>query len=347
MVPEALEGTTRTSNTTSQMTKNSNHITFNSNGKLLLTGEYVVLDGALSLAIPTTYGQSLKIEPINESKLIWKSLDEKGSVWFEDTFEIIYNEISLSVRNDSTISERLLQILNAAKQLNPDFLNAKQGFSITTKLDFPRQWGLGTSSTLINNLAQWAQVDAYQLLEKTFGGSGYDIACAQHHTPITYQLCNADEIQSQPFDCAQGETIKHDKKRNINEVNFNPSFKNHLYFVYLNEKQNSRDGIAQFKKNRSDLSDSISEINNITQNIMSCKTIENFIMLIEEHENIISKIIKQNPVKARLFSDFNGGIKSLGAWGGDFILVAAHNNPTDYFSEKGFKTIIPFKDMIR
>ena len=43
-----------------------------SNGKLLLTGEYVVLDGALSLAIPTRYGQSLTIEPINDSKLIWE-----------------------------------------------------------------------------------------------------------------------------------------------------------------------------------------------------------------------------------------------------------------------------------
>ncbi|MFD1163660.1 GYDIA family GHMP kinase [Hwangdonia seohaensis] len=327
------------------MAENLNNITFNSNGKLLLTGEYVVLDGALSLAIPTKYGQSLEVEPINESKLIWRSLDEKGSVWFEDTFEIIKNEISHSVRNNNTISDRLLQILNATKQLNPDFLNSNGGFKITTKLDFPRHWGLGTSSTLVNNMAQWAQVDAYKLLENTFGGSGYDIACAQHNTAITYQLFN-EGILKKPFDCAQGDTIKHDKKRNIDEIDFNPSFKNHLYFVYLNEKQNSRDGIAQYKNYRSNLSDSISEINDITQNIISCKTLENFIFLIEKHENIISKIIKQSPVKASLFNDFNGGIKSLGAWGGDFILVASLNNPTHYFSQKGFKTIIPFEDMI-
>ena len=36
----------------------------------------------------------------------------------------------------------------------------KNGFKVTTKLDFPKNWGLGTSSTLINNIAQWAQVDA-------------------------------------------------------------------------------------------------------------------------------------------------------------------------------------------
>ena len=37
---------------------------FYSPGKLLLTGEYVVLDGAKSLAIPTIFGQSLNITSI-------------------------------------------------------------------------------------------------------------------------------------------------------------------------------------------------------------------------------------------------------------------------------------------
>lgn len=324
---------------------------FYSNGKLLLTGEYVVLDGALALAIPTKYGQSLEIESINESKLIWKSLDEKGRIWFDDEFLI--DEIttlrlrsvqtSQTPRND--VSKRLLQILNAAKKLNPDFLNTKQGFRVTTKLDFPRDWGLGTSSTLINNIAEWANIDAYQLLEETFGGSGYDIACAQHDTAITYQLFN-EGILKKPFDCAQGDTIKHDKKRNIKELNFNPSFKNHLYFVYLNQKQNSRDGIVMYKNNTSDLSDYISEINQITHSIISCKTLDDFILLTERHENIISKIIHHKPVKERLFNDFNGSIKSLGAWGGDFILVASRENPTSYFSKKGFSTLITYKDMI-
>ena len=58
--------------------------TYYSNGKLLLTGEYLVLDGALSLAVPTQFGQSLTVETIDERKLIWKSLDEKGNIWFEN-----------------------------------------------------------------------------------------------------------------------------------------------------------------------------------------------------------------------------------------------------------------------
>nr|WP_034045766.1 GYDIA family GHMP kinase [Wocania ichthyoenteri] len=325
------------------MTKNLNHITFNSNGKLLLTGEYLVLNGALSLAIPTKYGQSLEIESINESKLIWKSLDEKGNAWFEGEFLADKITTSQAPRND--VSDRLIQILNVAKQLNPNFLNNQNGFNVTTSLGFPRDWGLGTSSTLINNIAQWANIDAYELLENTFGGSGYDIACAQYNKPITYKLINS-EVLKQPFHCAQGDIIKHDEKRLIKEVNFNPSFKDHLYFLYLNKKQNSRDGIAQFKNNTSDLSESISQINNITKSIMSCETLDIFISLIEKHENIISEIIKEKPVKDLLFSDFSGGIKSLGAWGGDFILVASKDNPKAYFKKKGFNTIIPFRDMI-
>ena len=42
---------------------------FYSHGKLLLTGEYVVLDGAKALAIPTNKGQYLTVKPIDEPKV--------------------------------------------------------------------------------------------------------------------------------------------------------------------------------------------------------------------------------------------------------------------------------------
>ncbi|HUH45900.1 MAG TPA: hypothetical protein VLZ54_02000, partial [Arenibacter sp.] len=61
---------------------------FYSNGKLLITGEYLVLDGALSLAIPTLYGQSLTIRPTSEKQLSWKSVDEKGKPWFEVIYRL-------------------------------------------------------------------------------------------------------------------------------------------------------------------------------------------------------------------------------------------------------------------
>ena len=306
--------------------------TFYSNGKLLLTGEYVVLNGANALAIPTRFGQSLNVESITENKIFWKSFDNQGNIWFENEFKI--EQLMLNqAQHENEISERLSQILNAAKQLNPKFLTGSEGYSVESKLTFPREWGLGSSSTLINNVAQWANIDAFKLLKLTFGGSGYDIACAQNNFPITYQL-------KTPFDCSQ-----HDKKI-INQVTFNPVFKDCLYFVYLNKKQNTRDGIAHYRKNASNLSSEISEINNLTLKFLDCKLLDEFENLVDRHELLISKVIEQEPIKSILFKDFKGSIKSLGAWGGDFVLVTSKADPTSYFKARGFNTVIPFDNMI-
>jgi hypothetical protein len=51
-------------------------------------------------------------------------------------------------------------------------------------------------------------------------------------------------------------------------------------------------------------------------------------------------------VKEALFPDFKGIIKSLGAWGGDFVLVISKENPNEYFIAKGYETIIPYDQMI-
>ena len=297
---------------------------FYSNGKLLISGEYVVLDGAVSLALPTKFGQSLRVENINEPKIIWKSLNEKGQVWFQDEF-VLKEGVLVSSKNDE-VSLRLIEIFQAAKSLNADFLDAGLGYSVSTVLDFPKNWGLGTSSTLINNIASWAQVDAYTLLDKTFGGSGYDIACAQCDSPITYQL-------------------QKDKKQ-VSVVNFNPFFKERLFFVHLNKKQNSRDGIKHYREHKENLGQSIKTINETTSAMLACDSLESFQILIEKHESVIADITKQTPVKESLFSDFKGAIKSLGAWGGDFVLVASKTDPVSYFGSKGYHTVIPYKDMI-
>ena len=306
--------------------------TFYSNGKLLITGEYVVLDGALSLAVPTTHGQILKVNPITSKKIIWKSFDDKGKLWFEDEF-YFENENLAPKQTKNPISEKLSEILNVAKQLNTDFLKERHGFEVESKLSFPRDWGLGSSSTLINNIANWANIDAYKLLELTFGGSGYDIACAQYDSSITYQIFKSPE-----------NTLNDTRK--ISKVDFNPKFKDCLYFVHLNRKQNSRDGIEHYKKNRLNISNELSEINDITSKIIDCSQLNEFESLIDQHEAIISKIIKLEPIKNQLFKDFNGSIKSLGAWGGDFVLATSIKEPTEYFESKGFGTIIPFDHMI-
>lgn len=301
--------------------------TFNSNGKLLITGEYVVLDGAKALAIPTKYGQRLTVERTNATILDWKSYDENGKLWFAEAFAFDDGKILNQNKNENAIAIRLMQILKAAKALNPDFLNTSSGYSASTHLDFKRTWGLGTSSTLINNIAQWANIDAYRLLEKTFGGSGYDIACAQHNTSITFQLSNA-------------------KHPIVNPVAFNPSFKNQLYFVYLNKKQNSREGIETYKTLNRVNDDILKDITDITEKLITTKTLYDFEVLLDQHEHLIAEIIHQEPIKSKLFKDFEGSVKSLGAWGGDFVLVTSKSNPSAYFKSKGFETVIPYSEMV-
>lgn len=300
--------------------------TFYSHGKLLLTGEYLVLDGALALAVPALFGQSLQVHSSSEPRLRWQSFDHNKVMWFETEFKLTNNTIQSGIIDANPLSERLFQILNAAQQLNPEFLSAQTGYDINTQMDFPKNWGLGTSSTLINNVANWANVDAYELLKLTFGGSGYDIACAQAPKSLTYQLKSTKQV-----------TL----------VNFDPPFKQHIYFVHLNKKQDSREGIAQYRDNTADLTASISKITTITKGMISSETLEGFQDLMDAHEELISETIHQTPVKTKLFSDFKGSIKSLGAWGGDFVMVASETDPRAYFESKGYRTILSYSEMVR
>lgn len=296
-----------------------------SNGKLLLTGEYVVLDGALALAVPTKLGQSLTVEPISEKVIKWTSFDANKTVWYKNTFTF-NNGVLKSVNDDST-TLMLIKVFEAINKLNPTFFKSNNGFNVTTQLNFLQNWGLGSSSTLINNIANWATVDPYKLLELTFGGSGYDIACASHNSPIAY--------------------LTKQFERTISEVNFCPSFSDQLFFVHLNQKQNSREGIKHYNLLKGNLTKEIKEISSITLKMITSDTIDEFEELIEEHESIISKITKQETVKSRLFNDYTfGSIKSLGAWGGDFVLVTGTKENMSYFENKGYHTIITYKEMI-
>ncbi len=299
---------------------------FYSHGKLLLTGEYVVLDGASAFALPTKKGQYLSVKPIQEQKLIWKSFDENNAIWFEDEFNL---KDLKKYNNFSGVSEKLLEILYAAQQINKSFLSEKNGFYVTTKLTFNREFGLGSSSTLIANIAKWANVDPYQLLWSSFKGSGYDLACAINNSSLQYQIIsNIPQVKPLPF-C--------------------PIFKDKIYFVYLNKKQDSKEGIALYKElNEVHKKKAIIKINQITDNIINCKTLEEFNKLLLLHENIISDLINIATVQKTFFKDYNKGVvKSLGAWGGDFILVTVSvESDIDYFKEKGYTNIYSYKEML-
>ena len=299
--------------------------TFYSHGKLLISAEYAVLDGALALALPTKFGQSLSVESTTENTILWKSISNEGAVWFEAEFTIDAT-LKISTTNTSDVAVRLVQVLDALQQLNPLLFEAQQGYALTSTLEFPENWGLGSSSTLINNLAQWAQVDAFKLLALTFGGSGFDIACAQQDTGVLYQLEKG--------------------KPTVKPVEFLPPFSDALFFVHRNQKQNSRDGIRSYKTLTADQSLDFSGLNSLTLDFLNCTDLKTFESLIEQHERYISTLIQQPPLKEALFSDYEGAIKSLGAWGGDFFLATGNAAAVEYFKAKGYTTVVGYSDMI-
>ncbi|MCD0468219.1 GYDIA family GHMP kinase [Flavobacterium sp. JAS] len=300
--------------------------TFYSNGKLLITGEYLVLDGAKAFALPTKFGQNLIVENGSNKEIQWKSYDFDQHLWFEDIisfFEIIDN----TPTQIETVKSTLVNILHEAFLLNSDFINNAEGYKISTQLTFPKNWGLGTSSTLLNNIAQWTKIDAFTLLKNSFGGSGYDIACAQNNMPIIYHL-----EQTLPA---------------VETIQFSPDFTKNIYFIYLNKKQNSKAAINAYYNNKNqNLAQNILDNNKITEAVLNAKTLKEFAFALEKHEVHLSNILELETIKEIAFPDFNGVIKSLGAWGGDFVMAVSKENPTAYFNSKGYETILTYNEMI-
>ena len=292
---------------------------FYSHGKLLLSAEYAVLDGAKALALPTKLGQKLKVKTTHSQKIEWKSYDFQNKLWFETSLTLS----NLTYEKNNQTSWHLSQCFKAIKKLRPQVLESS-GLEFSSYLEFPQNWGLGSSSTLVNNLAQWAKVDAYSLLAASFGGSGYDIGCAQYPHPIIYW-----QKQGKPH---------------IEKAAFNPPFRDQLFFVHRNQKQNTREAIANYKALKKSKEFDFTALDKLTLALSKSDELENFETLIAKHELIIASLIKQTPLKNSHFEDYNGAIKSLGAWGGDFFMATGKDR--GYFKNKGYNTILPFDQII-
>lgn len=294
---------------------------------MLLTGEYAVLDGAKALGLPTRKGQHLVVKRTTSSDLIWESLDEHGKPWFESTISLF--DFSPVNTTDEHVSSYLQKLLKNAVRLNSEFLSQWNGFKIETRLEFPLDWGLGSSSTLIYLVAEWAEVNPLMLYFKTEDGSGYDVACAFADGPVEY-INTPDEVS-------------------YTEVDFKPSFHKDLYFVYLGAKQDSRAGIRDYLKAVKNKSSLVKGITQITEDIRSTSSLANFENLLESHEEMIASHTGFKRVKQTRFNDYWGTVKSLGAWGGDFVLATSTKGleaTQDYFNNKGCVTVVPYKEMV-
>lgn len=285
------------------------------------------MHGALAIALPVKFGQSMKIRNARGSDLIWEALDHKGEVWFEA--QISLYDFSAIKTSDEQIAKNLKKILRSAVRGNSEFLSTWSGFKVETQLEFPLNWGLGSSSTLISNIAQWADINPFHLYFDIFNGSGYDIACAEAEEAIQYQL-SEDNLH-------------------FHEFEFDPSFIDKLFFVYLGKKENSESSVKIHGRKFRNKKEVIDKISAISEEITKVKTFSKFNSLIEEHETIIGKTLDLPPIKEKEFSDFSGSIKSLGAWGGDFILASTEKGESyvkNYFSSKGLEEVLPYKEMV-
>lgn len=300
---------------------------FHSNGKLLISGEYLVLDGALAMAVPTKFGQRLDVSLHEDfSGIRWEAyVLNKG--WLQVSFASRLFKIIHT--NDQKLALHLKNILKKAFELGNITVDNQKGILIRTNLDFDRTWGLGSSSTLLSNIGYWLDVDPFYLSKETSNGSGFDVAAARSDSPIFYQL-----IDGQP---------------KVTTTEFKPDFKDQLYFVHLNSKKNSEKSVNSYKNKIKAAQQDISEISNLSKLIASAKDFLDFEKALVEHENIISKVLGVDRIKKQYFSDFQGEIKSLGAWGGDFVLATfagPEENLRNYFKSKSRNTILRFDDMV-
>lgn len=299
---------------------------YHSNGKLLLTGEYLVLKGAKALALPLKYGQDLKVSPWQKSgEILWKTY-VKNKLWFEASFDQDLNIIDATL---SHVAKNIQKILKASLRMSGLEGKAITGKQVTNHIHFDIEWGFGSSSSLLSNIGYWLKVNPFQLQFETSNGSGYDVAAARSEHPIVYSL-------------------KVDKPI-VEKASFNPSFKDCIYFVYLGKKQRSEESVQNFKQQTIRDKDVVS-VSALTTEALKAQSLFDFEKIIREHNRILSAILKRDLPGKALFASFEGEIKPLGAWGGDFIMATSAKGEDyvkKYFSERNFNPVFTYDELVK
>ncbi|MBM3919213.1 MAG: hypothetical protein FJ344_06910 [Sphingomonadales bacterium] len=379
---------------------------YHARGKLLLTGEYVVMQGALALACPTRRGQSMYISTHCPGCIHWKALTPRGEVWLEAEWTLNGMEFNATQGFgrqplDSSgrmplnlvgvtrkgmessvvrLEEWITRTLFLSRKANPDRFNEEvdrieaEGVSVETYLEFERDWGLGSSSSLISLLAQWWGCPAMELHALTQGGSGYDQACATAAGPIHYQLMGegfqsfphtgfSTETQSDPKPDTQTDLspdIQSDLRPSnrpipqpclrpcIQSVAFRPIFHEHILFVYTGMKQSTDHSLRKYLSRPQSPEPDVLELSECTRQLTAAADLKEFMEIMHRHEKIISDLLGFEPLQTSLFSRFPGQTKSLGAWGGDFILAATPDpdQAKKFLKSSGYPVHFSFHDLL-
>lgn len=293
-----------------------------------MSGEYAILDGAYGFALPTKLGQSMLVKNSRGSDLVWECFDKNGNQWFKSHISLY--DFSAINTSDQDVSDKIQKILKNAVRQNSEFLSKWNGFKVQTTLEFDQDWGLGSSSTLYALVAEWADVNPLVMFFKIENGSGYDVACSSCGEPILY-ISNDEEVSYTP-------------------VTFENDWTSNLYFVHLNKKQDSGLGIREYLKAVKKKKEFVAAISDISKQMIEATNISTFSNLMDKHEELVAHHTGFKKVKDLYFSDFEGSIKSLGAWGGDFAMIASSQGEEkvkNYFSDKQFNTVLKYDELIK
>ena len=293
---------------------------FYASGKLLLFGEYLVLKGSGCLAIPLSYGQKMQVESSKNDFFEWKS-SYNDATWFSCVFSKTLEIINTS---DLPKAQMLIRLMEIIKETNPDLFG--NGLNFHTEMNFQPQWGFGSSSTFVSLLAQWSKNDPYLLLKKSFGGSGYDVACATAKTPLIFDMENRQTVPVYLF----------------------PKVTSKILFVYSGKKKDSSEAVKQFNA-QTVSDDDIQKMRRIIIAATNATQVDVFEEAMGESEKLLSRILKLKPVKEIFFPDYPYAIKSLGAWGGDFLMASFRREveARKYFEEKGYSILFNYNELIK
>ena len=289
----------------------------------MLTSEYVAVDGALVLAIPTKLGQELFFTENDDQKSLihWQAYHQ-NQLWLDA--KIDYKNWEIQETNNQKATEFILEVLRNVQNLSEIKFKSDVFYHLKTNLQFPSDFGLGSSSTLMSNLAEWAEIDAFILNEESLGGSGYDVAVAKEKSAVLYTRF---------------------PERTYHKINFDPIFKDELIFIHLNQKQDTREGISHYKSKPTS-TELINDYSKLTEKIINSQNLEEFSQLMTIHEQKLSDFLGIPTVKEKYFQNCPGFVKSLGAWGGDFVLASKFGDYESYFKKQGFSKIFSWNELI-
>lgn len=296
-------------------------------GKLLLSAEYLVLHGAKALAVPLRMGQSLKrFRSGQQGVFSWKAF-YRDTPWFSALLDPIHLKVISS--SDPPVAENLCRILRACVELMPSFQEDLFRWDVETHLDFSPLWGFGSSSTLTAVLSEWAEVNPLDLHFMISEGSGYDVACAIADGPILYRLRE------------DGPHYQH--------IRFQPPFADQLYFAWLGNKQPTAKHLRQKVTGLHPDFETLHRFTVLTDQMVGAKELGQFRLAMEEHEEILSGLLGMDRVAGSCFPGLAGSVKSLGAWGGDFVMIASplpEEELYSYLHQNNIDVIFRFTDLV-